>query len=67
MKGELRRAFWKENLLRKRIRSLFRYRSEANCGQEGTDQQHQQVDFHVILRCTIAATTVPKQKAFHTP
>jgi hypothetical protein len=39
----------------KRFRALFRDRCEADHGQKGTDQRHQQVDFHVILRCALAA------------
>jgi hypothetical protein len=42
---------------------LFRHRSEANCREKGTDQQHQQIDFHVILRCTVAASNEPNARA----
>ena len=42
-------------LLRKRFRPLFRRRSEVNRRQKGTDNRHQQIDFHVILRCALAA------------
>jgi hypothetical protein len=36
----------------------------VNRGQDGADQHYQQVDFHVSLRCTIAAVTATLQKAF---
>jgi hypothetical protein len=41
--------------LRKRLGTLFWRRSEVNCGQKGTDQRYQQVDFHVFLLCHVAA------------
>src|SRR5258708_23321591 len=42
-------------LLRKAVGVLFWRGSEVNRGQEGTDQHHQQIDFHDFLRCAIAA------------
>jgi len=36
----------------------------VNCGQNGADEHYQQVDFHVTLRCAIAAPTITMQKAF---
>src|SRR4051794_36956004 len=48
------RAEW---LLRKGFRLPFRCRGEMNCGQKGADQHYQQVDFHVTLRRTVAAST----------
>jgi hypothetical protein len=56
---------WKQkSLLRKGFRLPFRRRSEVNRGQDGTDQHYQQVDFHVTLRCPIAAFAITMQKAF---
>jgi hypothetical protein len=51
-------------LLRERFRLLFRRRGEMNRGQKGADQHYQQIDFHVTLRCAIAASTATLQKAF---
>ena len=53
-----------KKLLRERFRGLFGGRSEVNGGQKGTDQHDEQVDFHVALRCAIAAVTA-MQSAFH--
>jgi hypothetical protein len=36
----------------------------VNRGQKGADQHYQQVDFHVSLRCAIAALNSAMQKAF---
>jgi hypothetical protein len=36
----------------------------VNRGQEAADQHYQQIDFHVTLRCPIAASTPAMQKAF---
>jgi hypothetical protein len=36
----------------------------VNRGQKAADERYQQVDFHVSLRCTIAALTSAMQKAF---
>jgi hypothetical protein len=33
-------------------------------GQKAADEHYQQVDFHVSLRCAIAALTSAMQKAF---
>jgi hypothetical protein len=33
-------------------------------GQNGADQHYQEIDFHVTLRCAIAALTTAMQKAF---
>lgn len=49
-------GFPAERLLRKGFRLLFGGRSEVNGGQKGTDQHDEQVDFHVALRCAVAAT-----------
>jgi hypothetical protein len=35
-----------------------------NRGQKGADQHYQQIDFHVTLRCAIAALTTEMQKTF---
>jgi hypothetical protein len=35
----------------------------VNGGQKGADQHYQQIDFHVTLRCAIAASTATMQKA----
>jgi hypothetical protein len=35
-----------------------------NRGQKGADQHYQQIDFHVTLRCAIAASSIAMQKAF---
>jgi hypothetical protein len=53
-----------KRLLRERFRLPFRGGSEANRRQKGTDQHYQQIDFHVTLRCAIAAMTATMQKAF---
>jgi hypothetical protein len=50
--------------LRERFWLLFRRRREVNRGQKGTDQHYQQIDFHVTLRCAIAALASTMQKAF---
>jgi hypothetical protein len=42
----------------------FRGGSEVNRGQKNPDQRYQQIDFHVSLRCAIAALTTAMQKAF---
>jgi hypothetical protein len=34
-----------------------------NCGKKRTDQQYQQVSFHVFLRCAIAANNHGNAKA----
>jgi len=36
----------------------------VNRGQKGADQHYQQIDFHVTLRCAVAALTMAMQKAF---
>jgi hypothetical protein len=36
--------------------------SEVNGGQNRTDQHQQQVDFHVVLRCAIAARLKAESK-----
>jgi hypothetical protein len=36
----------------------------VNRGQKRADQHYQQIDFHVTLRCAIAAMTATMQKAF---
>ena len=41
--------------MRQRLRALFAGGSEVGGGQEGADQHHQQIDFHVFLRCVVAA------------
>ena len=51
-------------LLRKRFRLPFRCRGEVNRGQQAADEHYQQIDFHVTLRCGIAALTSAMQKAF---
>ena len=51
-------------LLRQRFRLPFRCRSEVNRGQQAADEHYQQIDFHVTLRCAIAASTAAMQKAF---
>jgi hypothetical protein len=33
-------------------------------GQKGDDEHYQQIDFHVTLRCAIAALTATMQKTF---
>jgi hypothetical protein len=43
---------------------LFRRRGKVDRGQKAADEHYQQVDFHVSLRCTIAALTSAMQKAF---
>lgn len=54
-----------ERLLSKRFRLSLRIGRKADRCQECTDQQHQQIDFHVRLRCTIAAqATTRMQTAF---
>jgi len=53
-----------ETLLRERFWLPFRCRCEVNRGQKGADQHYQQIDFHVTLRCAIAASTATLQKAF---
>ena len=53
-----------QGLLRERFRLLFRGRSEVDGGQKDADQHYQQVDFHVTLRCAIAALSATMQKAF---
>jgi hypothetical protein len=50
----LRKGFWLP----------FRRRGEVNRGQKGDDQHYQQIDFHVTLRCAIAAQTTEMQKTF---
>jgi hypothetical protein len=50
--------------LRECFRLPFWCRSEVNRGQKGADQHYQQIDFHVTLRCAIAALTTAMQKAF---
>ena len=55
-------------LSRRLLRECFRLpigrRSEVNRGQNGADQHYQQIDFHVTLRCAIAALPMAMQKAF---
>src|SRR6478752_10171899 len=51
-------------LLRQRFRLLFRRRSEVGRRQQAADEHYQQIDFHVTLRCTIAASPATMQKAF---
>jgi hypothetical protein len=34
-------------------------------GQNSTDQHHQQIDFHFVLRSSLQALTSPMQNAFH--
>jgi hypothetical protein len=51
-------------LLRECFRLPFRGGSEVYRGQKSADQHYQQVDFHVTLRCAIAALTSAMQKAF---
>jgi hypothetical protein len=36
----------------------------VNRGQQAADEHYQQIDFHVTLRCTIAASPATMQKAF---
>jgi hypothetical protein len=36
----------------------------VNRGQKAADEHYQQIDFHVSLRCAIAALTSAMQKAF---
>ena len=58
------REFLISTLLRKRFRLPFRCRGEVNRGQQAADEHYQQIDFHVTLRCGIAALTSAMQKAF---
>src|SRR5580704_13058498 len=51
-------------LLRECFRLPFRGGSEVNRGQKRADEHYQQIDFHVTLRCAIAAITATMQKAF---
>jgi hypothetical protein len=53
-----------KGLLRECFRLPFRGGSEVDRGQKSADQHYQQVDFHVTLRCAIAALTATMQKAF---
>jgi hypothetical protein len=51
-------------LLRKRLGLVLGRGGEVNRGQKAADQHYQQIDFHVTLRCPIAALTSAMQKAF---
>src|SRR5882757_216346 len=53
-----------KELLRECFGLPFRGGSEVNRGQKSPDQHYQQIDFHVTLRCAIAALTATMQKAF---
>src|ERR1700704_3838213 len=53
-----------QGLVRECFRLPFRGGSEVNRGQKSPDQHYQQTDFHVTLRCAIAALTATMQKAF---
>ena len=44
--------------------ALFGSRGEADDRQQGTDQQHQQVDFHVFLRCPVAVLAIPDRHKY---
>ena len=55
-------TFPSETLLRKRFRLPFRRRREVNRGQKAADEHYQQIDFHVTLRCAIAASNVHNAK-----
>jgi len=43
------------SLLGQCFRALFGRGREVDSGQESADKHHQQIDFHVFLRCLIAA------------
>jgi hypothetical protein len=43
---------------------LFGRGGEVNRRQKAADEHYQQIDFHVSLRCAIAALTSAMQKAF---
>jgi hypothetical protein len=53
-----------ETLLRERFWLPFWCRCEVNRRQKGADQHYQQIDFHVTLRCAIAASTTEMQNTF---
>jgi hypothetical protein len=40
-------------LLRNRLRVLFRRRREMNRGEKDTEQRHQQINLHGVLRYTL--------------
>ena len=42
-------------LLRNWLRALFRRRGEMNRREKDTEQRHQQIDFHGVLRCIVTA------------
>jgi hypothetical protein len=46
---------------------LLGRRCEVDRGQKAADEHYQQVDFHVTLRCAIAASTSAMQKAVPGP
>jgi hypothetical protein len=56
--------FGRKSLLRKRFRLPLGRGCEMNRGQKGPDQHYQQIDFHVTLRCAIAALASTMQKTF---
>src|SRR3954447_24856249 len=46
-----------ELLLGEPLRLAFWRRSEMDCSQKSTDQHHQQIDFHFVLRSPLQALT----------
>lgn len=50
-------GFPAERLLRQRFRLLLGGRRKVYRGQKGADQQDEEINLHVALRCAIAATT----------